>query len=226
MDNTMQPAIVQSSEGVTLLGAGDSDAGLLELALARAPLLVAADGGADRALAAGHMPERAIGDLDSLSPQGRAALGPDRLLHIAEQETTDFDKALRSILAPFVLAVGFTGARLDHLLGVLGTLARYPDRRCLVLGEQDVCFLAPPRLRLRLVPGMRFSLFPLGAVTGRSTGLHWPIDGLRFSPDGRTGLSNRVSAPEVRLEMDAPRMLVMLPVEALDAAITALTEAG
>jgi thiamine pyrophosphokinase len=226
MDNTMQDAVVQSQGGVTLVGAGECDPAMLARALAHAPLLVAADGGADRALAAGHMPERAIGDLDSLGSAARAALGPGRLLHIAEQETTDFDKALRSIVAPFVLAVGFTGARLDHLMGVLGTLARYPDRRCLVLGAEDVCFLVPPVLRLRLDPGTRLSLFPLGAVTGRSSGLLWPIDGLRFTPTGRTGLSNRVSAPEVRIEVDAPRMLAFLPAEALDAALMALTEAG
>ena len=222
----MRDVVVQSQCGVTLLGAGECDPHLLQRALARAPLLVAADGGADRALAAGHMPARVIGDLDSLSPEGRAALGPGRLVHIAEQETTDFDKALRSIRAPFVLAVGFAGARLDHLMGVLGALARHADRRCLVLGPQDVCFLVPPVLRLRLAPGTRLSLYPLGAVTGRSIGLDWPIDGIRLAPEGRTGLSNRVGAAEVRLETDAPRMLAFLPAEALDAALTGLTEAG
>lgn len=222
----MRDTIVQSRCGVTLVGAGDFDAHLLQQALARAPRLVAADGGADRALAAGHMPERVIGDLDSLSPVGRARLGPDRIVHVAEQETTDFDKALRAIAAPFVLAVGFTGARLDHTLGVFNALARHPDRRCLVLGAADVCFLAPATLRLQLPPGTRLSLFPLGAVTGSSSGLYWPIDGIGFAPDGMTGTSNRVSMPEVRLTFDAPRMLVILPGTALDAALKALTEAG
>lgn len=218
----MTGAIVQSDEGVTLVGAGELPPALLTQARARAPRLVAADGGADRALAAGHLPECVIGDLDSLSGPGRATMGPARLHHIAEQETTDFDKALRCISAPFVLAVGFTGARLDHTLGVFNTLACHPGRRCLVLGAEDVCFLAPPTLDLLLAPGTRLSLFPLGAVTGQSRGLEWPIDGLIFGPDARTGLSNRVSAPEVRLAVSAPRMLVILPASALDAALQAL----
>jgi thiamine pyrophosphokinase len=226
MDNTMRDAIVQSQRGVTLVGAGIVEPVLLAHALARAPVLVAADGGADRAMAAGHMPERVIGDLDSLSDEGRARLGPERLLHVAEQETTDFDKALRHVAAPFVLAVGFTGARLDHTLGAFNALARHPGRRCLLLGEEDVCFLAPPRLALRLAPGTRLSLFPLGPVTGRSRGLHWPIDGIRFAPGGMTGLSNRVSAAEVGLETDAPAMLVLLPLAALDAALIGLAAAG
>jgi len=218
----MGQPVVQSDEGVTLVGAGELTDAVLTAALARAPRLVAADGGADRALAAGHLPERAIGDFDSLSAAARAALGEDRLHHIAEQETTDFDKALRSIAAPFVLAVGFTGARLDHTLGVFNTLACHPGRRCLVLGAEDVCFLAPRDLTLRLDPGTRLSLFPLGEVTGASRGLVWPIDGLAFGPAARTGLSNRVGAPEVRLAFSAPRMLVILPAAGLDAALAAL----
>ena len=218
----MQAAIVQSDAGVTLVGGGDVAPGALARALEMAPRLVAADSGADRALAAGHRPEAVIGDLDSLSPAARAQLGAARLHRIAEQETTDFDKALRSIVAPFVLAVGFTGPRLDHTLGVFNALARHPDRRCLVLGAQDVCFLAPHDLALQLVPGTRLSLFPLGAVSGTSEGLRWPIGGIGFAPAGLTGLSNEVSAPQVRLRLSARRMLVMLPAEALDAALAGL----
>jgi thiamine pyrophosphokinase len=217
----MHAEIVMANTGVTLVGGGAVPAEALSAALARAPRLVAADSGADRALAAGHVPEAVIGDLDSLSPEARDRLA-DRLHRIAEQETTDFDKALRSIAAPFVLAVGFTGPRIDHMLGVFNALARHPERTCLVLGRRDVCFLAPEELRLRLDPGTRLSLFPLGAVTGESEGLRWPIAGIEFAPAGFTGLSNAVSAPEVRLRLSARRMLVMLPAEALDAALAGL----
>ncbi|MGY6634019.1 MAG: thiamine diphosphokinase [Alkalilacustris sp.] len=222
----MRATILQADCGVTLVGGGELAPGDLARALARAPRLVAADGGADRALAAGHMPEMVIGDLDSLSPEGRSQVGPQRIAHIPEQDTTDFDKALRSIAAPFVLAVGFTGARVDHMLGAFNVLARHPDRRCLVLGAQDVCFLAPCDLALRLVPGTRLSLFPMGPVTGRSTGLHWPVDGIDFAPGGVTGISNRVSAPEVRLSFSASRMLVLLPASALDAALAGLARSA
>ncbi|MBK5927821.1 thiamine diphosphokinase [Rhodobaculum claviforme] len=219
----MDRTILQADCGVTLVGGGEVTAAALDAALARAPRLVGVDGGADRALAAGHVPELTIGDLDSLSAAGRAALEPARIVRIAEQDTTDFDKALRSVSAPFVLAVGFTGARIDHMLGAFNVLARHPDRRCVVVGDRDVCFLAPPTLALDLAPGMRMSLFPMGPVRGRSEGLHWPIDGIDFAPDTVTGLSNRVSARGVRLSFSAPRMLVLLPVRALDAALAGLT---
>jgi thiamine pyrophosphokinase len=66
----------------------------------------------------------------------------------------------------------------------------------------------------------------MAPVTGRSTGLEWPIDGIRFAPDGMIGTSNRVDAPRVSLTFDGPGMLVIVPRRRLDAAIKALRAAG
>jgi thiamine pyrophosphokinase len=218
----MNAPIVQCQRGVTLVGGGRVGARLLRRALTLAPVLVAADGGADRALAAGLLPDAVIGDLDSLSPEGRAALPEGRLHRIDEQETTDFDKCLRSIEAPFVLGLGLAGPRLDHTLAALNVLARHPDRRCLILGAREVCFLCPPRLELALPPGTRLSLFPLAPVRGESAGLRWPVGGIDFAPGGRIGTSNVTEAPRVRLAFDAPAMLVLLPAGALRAALEGL----
>lgn len=204
------------------MGGGELASEALERALALAPVLVAADSGADRALMLGHMPQAVIGDFDSLGSAARADVPPERLHHIPEQETTDFDKALRHIAAPFVLAVGFTGARLDHTLAAFNTLARHPGRRCVVLGARDLCFLAPPELDLALPPGTRVSLFPMAELRGRSRGLRWPIDGIGFAPGGLTGTSNMASEDRVRLDFDATGMLVILPVAHLSAALSAL----
>ncbi len=205
-----------------MLGGGQSTPALLRSALRLAPRLVAADGGADRALAAGLMPEAVIGDFDSVS-RGTLAQLPDGVAHrIGEQESTDFDKALRSVAAPFVLAVGFSGARADHSLAVFNTLVRRAERVCLVLSARDVCFIAPEALELELPVGSRFSLFPMGAVEGESEGLRWPIAGLRFAPDGVVGTSNEVAARRLRLSFSARRMLVILPRAGLPAALRAL----
>jgi len=218
--------IVQSTDGVTIVGGGPVSAAEFRLSLARAPRIIAADGGADRVLAAGYRPEAVVGDFDSISDLAKATVGPDRLFPIPEQMTTDFDKALRSVDAPFTLALGFTGARVDHGLAVLNTLVRHPTRRCIVIGPRDVVFHAPARLDLTLRRGDRLSLFPLAPVTGRSMGLEWPIDGIAFAPDAMIGTSNRVTDGPVTLAMTGPGMLVILPRARLDAAITALLAAG
>jgi thiamine pyrophosphokinase len=221
----MKLPIVQSTSGVTLAGGGPFSARDLKLALARAPLPVAADGGADRLLRFGVMPEAVIGDMDSLSAEAKARIPLSRQHLLAEQMTTDFDKALRSIEVPLVLALGFAGARMDHGLAALTTLVARAERRCILIGPKDLAFAAPPRLELQLQPGEPLSLYPLARVTGRSEGLEWPIAGLSLTPDGMIGTSNRVVARRVVLEFETRGMLVILPRRRLDAAIRALLDA-
>jgi thiamine pyrophosphokinase len=212
--------IVHSSSPVTLVGGAELGQGDLALALKHASTLVAADGGAGAVLAAGQVPVAVIGDMDSLSDAARAAFH-DRLHPIPEQETTDFDKTLRHIAAPLILAVGVTGGRFDHELAVMHTLVRRADRVCVVLGAESLIFLCPPSINLILPTGSVFSLFPLGPVGVVSEGLQWPTAGLAFAPDGIIGTSNAVTGP-VSLQADGPKMLVILPRAALGAVITAL----
>lgn len=215
--------IVDVSEMITLVGGGALTPEDLAQALTIAPVLVAADGGADQALELGHVPQAVIGDLDSISDQARADLRPGTVHHIAEQDSTDFDKALRSVNAPLVLAVGFLGARLDHSLAALNVLARFPARRCILIGAQDVVFLCPQELTLSLPVGTRFSLFPMAPVEGRSTGLRWPLDGLAFAPGAMIGTSNEVGADPLTLSLSAPHMIAMVPRAHLEPVIKALT---
>lgn len=220
----MKPAIVRETGPVVLVGGGECPQNVLKPALSEAASIVAADGGAAVLLAMGYTPDAVIGDMDSLSPDLQAAL-PEGVLHrIAEQDSTDFNKCLRHIAAPLVLGYGFLGARLDHQLAAMTVLAAYPDRRCILVGRDDIVLLAPPRITLHLPAGSRFSLYPLAPVTGRSDGLRWPIDGLTFAPTGITGTSNAVTGP-VMLEIDAPHMLLILPQAGLAAVRQGLAEA-
>ena len=218
----VNPSIFASDTFVTLLGAGELKHADLTEALSIAPLLVAADGGANLAISHGVMPDLVVGDLDSLSERARSALPKDRIHLVVDQDITDFDKARDSIDARGVLAVGFTGARIDHELAVYHSLARRVDHKCIVIGGSDIAFLSPPQLTLCLPIGCRVSLFPLGPVGGLSTGLKWCIDGLAFSPAQKIGTSNEAIAEQVTLGFDAPAMLVILPRAQLSAAMTAL----
>jgi len=217
----MRTPIVHEIDPITLVGGGELGPNDLKLALERAPVLVAADGGAGAAVRAGHVPVAVIGDFDSLSAQTRAQIPKDRLFPIEEQTSTDFDKALRNITAPMVLAVGFLGARVDHQLGALNTLVRHADRPCILIGAQEVIFHVPPRLTVSLEPGDIVSLFPMARVCGRSVGLEWPIDGLVLEPGGRIATSNRALG-DVELKMDGAGLLMIAPRRALDAVMRAI----
>ena len=218
----MTSFIVHSDEPIALFGGGEANSTIIARVKDTVSLVVAADSGANLALEHNIVPDAVIGDFDSVTPEVLAAL-PKHVLHkIDEQDSTDFDKALRNISAPLILAVGFTGARLDHQLAAMSTLVARADKRCLIISEHEIVFVCPPRLQLALKEGTVFSLFPMGQVSGTSRGLKWPIDGMTFSPDHRVGTSNEVAGP-IDLTMNAPKMLVILPIAALDVVIESLS---
>jgi len=213
--------IVRESEAITLIGGAGVARAELDAALRLAPRVVAADGGADTALAAGLTPRAVIGDFDSISAAARARLPDDTLHPMDDQDSTDFEKCLVHIDAPLIIGLGFTGDRLDHQMAACNALVRHAARRCVLLGAHDLMFLCPPVLDLALDSGCRVSLFPMGAVEGASDGLQWPIGGINFAPDGRVGTSNRALGT-VSLSVTTPKMLVTLPAHTLETVVRAL----
>ncbi|WP_456389045.1 thiamine diphosphokinase [Profundibacter sp.] len=217
----LKSLIVDTNGPITLLGGSRVEVGVVDRALGLAPNLVVADGGAQAALDLGLMPQAVIGDFDSVDANTIAQIPPERLFRINEQDSTDFDKCLRNIAAPYILAHGFTGRRLDHELAVYNALARHPDQRCVVLGEVDLCFLVTRQVRLKLPIGTRVSLFPIGTCQASATGLRWSFQDMAMAPDGKIGTSNEASDEEVTVQTTAPKLLMILPLAHLDAVIAA-----
>lgn len=216
----MRDDIPLAAHSVTLLGDGPVDPDQLARALRLAPILVAADGGARHAHSLGHPVTRIVGDLDSLTNLEFWRDQGAELVQIDEQDSTDFEKCLYSVEAGLYIGLGFLGRRLDHTLACLRSLAAYPEKPVVLVGEDDVVFLAPVEVALDLPAGMRVSVFPLGAVScGPSTGLRWQLDGLEMAPDGKIGTSNAALGGPVTMRFDRPAALVMLPLAAFDQVI-------
>ncbi len=203
--------LYHASGPVTLVGGGPVAPAELAAALAIAPEAVAADGGGDQALPGGQAFRAVIGDMDSLRGAGRLRAAGVPIHEVEEQDSTDLEKCLYSVEAPLFIGLGFLGGRIDHHLAAMNALVKNAGRPVVLLGGEDLCFLCPPRFEIAMAAGTRVSLFPMGPVTGLSEGLRWPIDGLAFRPDARIGTSNIALGGRMRLEFDAPRMLVILP---------------
>ena len=218
----MSNTIVRSDAPVTLVGGGNVGPGDLSSALRLAPTLVAADSGAGAALREGHVPQVVIGDFDSLTSEDKERIPPGRLFPIDDQDTTDFDKALERISAPLVLGVGFLGARVDHQLAAFSSLMRYRQQSCILIGPEEIVIHMPPRIAFPVDAGEVVSLFPLARVTGRSSGLQWPIDGLVLEPGRRVGTSNRALGGPVTIDTDGPGLLGIFPRHRLEAVAQAL----
>ena len=199
--------------------------------LAAGSTVIAADRGVDRALALGLRVDLAIGDFDSVTPEGLAAAEADGARverHPAAKDATDLELALDAALAlepARIVVIGSGGGRLDHLLGVVLLLGheRYASAQIeAYLGDSHLHFV---RGTCRLVgtPGDLVSLVPLhGPCDGvRTEGLEYPLLGetlpagndprhlerlrcRRGTRDGRGRLPRWPSSPARRNPRDSP----------------------
>lgn len=221
----MHPSIVSSTSAICLVGGAPVADAVFAVVSPYVAGFVGVDGGADHLLAGGIAPMAVIGDLDSVSTQARAAFA-GCLWHIPEQDTTDFEKALTRVTAPFVIALGFTGGRMDHALSVLNVMARMPDRGVFLVDADDVSYLAPQGDSLLDLPaGTRVSLMPLGDVRASAAGLAWPFTDWALHPVGRNSASNMATGGPVRISTQGP-LLVTLPQAYLGAAVTTARRVG
>lgn len=198
----------------TLLGGATVDPQVMARALGLAPRLFCADGGANTALAMGLKPVSVVGDMDSITPDTLAQLSCPVLLD-TDQNTTDFEKVLAHAAENIVICMGFLGQRLDHSLSAMNALSKFPDKRAILVGEEDICFLSPPDLRIKAQAGDRVSLFPMRESRGKSHGLHWPLDPHVFHPHKQTATSNRATGDAVHLYEVSGALLVILPLSYL-----------
>ncbi|MFT4715661.1 MAG: thiamine pyrophosphokinase [Paracoccaceae bacterium] len=217
----MKEKIVQTKLGITIIGAGRSSAKQIKKSRTLAPFVLAADGGVHCALKYGVIPDAVIGDLDGLMNMD-IAVAAQGIHRIPEQDSTDFEKCLYSIDAPFVIAHGVTGSRFDHSLAAMNALIKYFPLPVIVVSGKDLIFVCPPELHLPLPVGTRVSLFPLATVFGKSKGLEYPIDEIELSPIGRIGTSNRTVDEKIEVSFAEPIMLVILPRKHLTAVVRAL----
>lgn len=191
-------------------------------------LVVAADGGADRALAIGLAVDLLVGDMDSL-PAARVDAFRDRGTEIvrvpAEKDESDTELALLAALergATAVVVLGaFGGPRLDHGLANVGLLAM-PALAAIDVALLDdrtrVTALAAPgpdgatvSRELAGRPGDLVSLLPLGATAAGVTtaGLRYALADEPLEPGPARGLSNVREASVARVSLRGGFLVVV-----------------
>jgi thiamine pyrophosphokinase len=179
--------------------------------------VIAADAGADLALALGIKVDVVVGDLDSVSPATLALIrGVEP--HPADKDETDLELALRAALRfepERVLVVGGAGGRLDHLLGGLLLLAA--DWLSGVRVDAQIGAAAVHVIRgERTLVGEPGELVSLLAVQGPADGvvtdgLVYPLRGETLVPGSTRGISNVFSSPEARIAVERGVVLAVRP---------------
>jgi thiamine pyrophosphokinase len=214
--------VVADGDGVP---AGLPDA-LAEAAAAGArPMVIAADGGARRALELGVTPDLVVGDGDSIRPETRgrlAELGIPLELAPADKDESDTElclSAARERGAASIRIVGALGGpRVEHSIANLLLLA-HPN-----LDGLDVAIVAPPS-RIRRIgtadgpgaidlagrPRDLVSLMTVDTLVEgvRTEGLRFPLHDEPLRPGPARGLSNELLATAARVTTRRGRLLVI-----------------
>lgn len=201
-----------------------ADAPITDLApfvdvVARAELLIAADGGARHLLALNMVPHLAVGDFDSLEPAALdrlQAAGVAIIRHAVHKDETDLELALLQAIergATEIAVLAALGGRPDQHLANLQllthpALARVQVR--LLHGDWEV-FAIRATAQIHGQPDDTVSLLPMTeAVTGIvTTGLYYPLRGeaLRLGP--ARGVSNVLVGTHAEVTIESGILLVM-----------------
>ncbi|MEE2774359.1 MAG: thiamine diphosphokinase [Pseudomonadota bacterium] len=215
-----------NSPAIFLGGAGFTQKDL-DYCLNFSSTIVSADRGLDYLSKRNKPPSYLIGDLDSVQNKSYWEGLGTKVVKIAEQETTDFEKCLYSFDTPLFLCLGFVGRRVDHFLANCASLVKFYEKKIVLIGSHDIIFHVPKTMTISLEVGTRFSLFPLESVEAYfSQGLKWPIDGLKFQPSVRVGTSNETVNPDITLELSTNGMLLILPKKNLRSVLRHFVKAG
>jgi thiamine pyrophosphokinase len=210
---------MQQETVVVVAGGHSSD--VPAAGLPAATVVIAADGGVDRARALGLAVDVAVGDFDSVTPGGLAdaeAQGARIERHPAAKDATDLELALDLAIAfgpARIVVVGSDGGRLDHLLGSLLLLAdaRYAGAEITaLLGESRIDVVRGARA-LPGEPGRLVSLLPVHGPAEEVTtdGLAFPLRGETLPAGTSRGTSNVFTSREPRVTVGRGCLLVIQP---------------
>jgi len=185
---------------IVILAAGDFPRAQAPLkALQEADLRICCDSAAEALVAYGLVPDRIVGDLDSLSTELQERFA-GIITQIAEQDDNDLTKAFRLALTlkpARITIVGATGKREDHTLGNISLLLDYArEASCPVVmltdyGRFEVIF---DTATLPSIPGQQISIFAFdNSLKIKSAGLKYPTDQVRFDTLWKATLNEALS---------------------------------
>lgn len=198
---------------ILLIGnAAPVSARLLSTLARQADKVLASDGGAGKALAAGIVPDWVIGDLDSVSKRDLKRL-QNRVIHVVSQENTDLEKTLHFIKrkpVTHLTLVGFLGGRWDFSIANILHLIPYAKKMNVSLaGDGWRMNLITHSARFVTRLHKRVSLVPLSKCSGVTlAGLKYPLQQETLPVGTTRSLSNQTAAREFSVQLSRGVLLV------------------
>lgn len=178
-------------------------------------MLIGCDGGTEKILKLGLEPHAVIGDFDS---QNRSELGNSEIVeHPADKDYTDSEAAIRYAIskgAQEVLLTGFSGRRIDHMLGNIYLLDKKDFAGILlkiIEGNQEI-YMITDDTTIRGKKGDIISFIPIdGDVRAiSSAGLRYDLSDYVLSLQGNSGISNEMTASSAVIRLDGENRLLVI----------------
>jgi thiamine pyrophosphokinase len=180
-------------------------------------MVIAADRGADNAIALGLTVDLLVGDLDSVSQETLAACNTVAQ-HPVDKDATDLELALAAAVdtgAGAVTVVTSAGGRFDHALANLLVAAsdRWSALKVDLVVDGARVHVVRDKVVLEGPVGGPVSLLAVGGpVSGVSTtGLRWPLRGAPLEAGFGLGVSNEFAQPEASVTVGTGVVFVILP---------------
>ena len=204
---------------LVLAGKPPSDT-LITCRMEEADHSIAVDGGFLPFKHSGLVPDTLIGDLDSCADDEhpRSEFPQLEVVHLHEQDTTDFEKALHWIKqntkTKNLIILGGLGKRTDHLMTNL-LVASVADQFLEITFDDDQEWIrrVTPSCPLTLqgMKGATVSIVPICESSGVTTkGLQWELDGETIGGSRIVGQSNRCQSDFVEIQCSSGTFFVFL----------------
>lgn len=178
--------------------------------------IIAADGAAEWCAA-----DYVVGDLDSLST---AYKGSAEMIHISDQYSTDFEKAMDFVkkrdLLP-CLVVGISGGEIDHFLGNIQALVKHTENHSFFfLDEYEKGLkigipLSKGKYPIKMNIGTTVSIIPHCICTLTTKGLFWELKNQQINPDGLLTIRNRSTKEWVEFNLTEGKALIVIDIKPL-----------
>lgn len=185
--------------------------------LSQATAVWAADGGSRHLFRLGHLPDKVIGDMDSLEPDLQDWLTRNQVpfdQYPSEKDETDLELAL--LLAAEqsdndIWLFGLLGGRLDQMLANIFLLTNpaLADKAVQLITPTERAWLVRQQTEIVGKVGDLVSLVPLGgdAPGVSTTGLQWYLQAATLRFGQARGISNRLTAEKATVTLEKGLLL-------------------
>ncbi|MBW4080442.1 thiamine diphosphokinase [Paenibacillus sp. S150] len=204
---------------VVIFAGGDLSAEYLSL-LDEEDFVIGADRGALFLISHGVMPDIAVGDFDSVTPEALRQIEAGSKNTIAcdpvNKDLTDSEMALDLALGTqpeSILLLGVTGTRIDHTLASIQMMTRALQRqvRCSVMDSHNYITLTGSQTEIHGMGYTYVSLLPLTPeVTGITIeGFQYPLTGATLKLGQSLGVSNMLTADRGTVSIESGLLLII-----------------